>query len=72
MTEFLENLVDYITTLFNFIGSMVQNLFLLLMYVPATVAALSNTLSYLPPFLSVPIYACVCASLIIALLNKWG
>lgn len=72
MKEFLENLVDYITVVFDFIGSFFHNLIQLIAYIPATVIAIQNAIAYLPPFLSVPIYAGICLSLIIAILNKWG
>lgn len=72
MKEFLENLVDYITIIFDFIGSFFQNLIQLIAYIPATIVAIQNAIAYLPPFLSVPIYAGICLSLIIAILNKWG
>ena len=72
MKEFLENLVDYITVVFDFIGSFFHNLIQLIAYIPATVVAIQTAIAYLPPFLSVPLYAGICLSLIIAILNKWG
>lgn len=72
MIAFFEQLVSYITTFVGFVISMITNLIQLLLQIPAIVATISNALLYIPPFLSIPIYAAVSLSLIIAVINKWG
>lgn len=72
MISFFEQIVSYLVTFVGFVVSFITNLITLLVQIPVVIATITNTLVYIPPFLSVPIYAVVSLSLIIAIVNKWG
>lgn len=72
MIEFFKALFGYIEILVNFAISFIQNLITLISYVPRSLMALTGCLVQLPPFFTVPLFAIISISLLIAILNKWG
>lgn len=57
--------VDYIVPVF-------KNFIFLLQSIPKAMIGVSNVVSLLPPFITVPIFAFLGLSLLISILNHWG
>lgn len=72
MIEFFSRLADIWEVAVSFIVSFFQNLILLIKLIPDSVTGIQKVLSLMPPFLTVPIFAFIGISLVIAVLNKWG
>lgn len=72
MMEFFSRLADIWEVAVNFIVSFFQNLVFLIKLIPDSITGVQKVLALMPPFLTVPIFAFLGISLVIAVLNKWG
>lgn len=72
MLQYLERMADLFGVVIDFVIDFVNNLIFLIKLIPTSIFAVSSVVSLMPPFFTVPLFAFLGVSLVIAFLNKWG